>query len=213
MNSPVKLSIDDKGAAIPFINLSSQNLVFISGALVNSSDFKLAGVGDSQVVVQQSLEAEILFTRVNHMQVGRKLVRGESDDVAKLELVGEGWRGRRQNKSDRDTFGTVHHDRVKLPDAGSGKTMLAEGSVLRGRRRGAKDGLYSVSCWARYKGKKGRAYEDNRDTTSDLERVIRSDSPPAVPNVASSLPPWNRPWPIWSSRTCVPCRLVSKTLQ
>lgn len=155
MNSPVKLSIDDKGAAIPFINLSSQNLVFISGALVNSSDFNLAGVGDSQVVVQQSLEAKFLFTRVDHMQVGRKLVRGESDNVAKLELVGEGWRGRRQNISDRDTFGTVHHDRVKLPDAGSGKTVLAEGSILRGRRRGrAKDGLYSVSCWARYKEKR-----------------------------------------------------------
>lgn len=147
------------------------------------------------------------------MQVGRKLVRGESDNVAKLELVGEGWRGRRQNKSDRDTFGTVHHDGVKLPDAGSGKTVLAEGSVLRGRRRGrAKDGLYSVSCWARYKEKK-QCLRRQQGCRLGSRKSKRSDSPPAVPNVASSLPPWNRPWQIWSSRTCVLCRLVSKTLQ
>lgn len=59
------------------------------------------------------------------MQVGRKLVWGKSDDVAKLKFVGECWRGRRQEESDRDTFGAVHHNRVKLPGTGSGKTMLS----------------------------------------------------------------------------------------
>lgn len=93
--------------------------------------------------MEQSLELEVLGCRgVDYVDIGGELMLGKSDDVGKLVVVLELRRGWGSEKSDRYTFGSIHHYGIKSPVGCSGETVLREcGIFWWRRRRGTKDGL------------------------------------------------------------------------